>query len=390
MPSIVNDNMTFSQAATVLNSIVSQATGQTGIAATNTADFISQAQTALKTGYDPLLSAISQVLSRTIFSIRPYEARFKGLQRDQIAWGNHVRKIKYGAMTVENDDRRALVDGQSLDQQIVRKPDVVQTNWYSFDTYQHGYTIFRDQLDVAFSSPEEFQRFISGMMTNVSNTLESYRENFDRMTLLNFMGAKINLGTGHVRHLVTEFATAYSIEDASTVLVDHLPAFVKWLFAELKTLSDRFTERTTAFQQNLTGHTILQHTPKNRQRLYLYSPFLAKIDAQVLADVFNPEYLTFGDREEVSYWQSFDTPAAINVTPSTITAAGVAEAGAAVSKSNVLGILMDYEAVGTTSINEWSSPAPFNARGGYTTVWYHMDRRGWNDLTEKAIVLLLD
>ena len=83
----VND-LTFTQAATVLNSIVKQATGQTAQLPTNTAEFVSVAQTALKAGYDPVLNAISQVLSRTIFSIRPYNRKFAGLQVDNQKFGN--------------------------------------------------------------------------------------------------------------------------------------------------------------------------------------------------------------------------------------------------------------------------------------------------------------
>ena len=66
----VND-FAFNQLATVLNSIVGQATGQTQITPADESQFISVAQRGLQTGYDPLMTAISQVLSRTIFSVSP-------------------------------------------------------------------------------------------------------------------------------------------------------------------------------------------------------------------------------------------------------------------------------------------------------------------------------
>lgn len=65
------NDLTFTQLATVLNSIVSQATGATAQAVVDTSTFVNVAQTALKTGYDPLSTAISQVLSRTIFLLVP-------------------------------------------------------------------------------------------------------------------------------------------------------------------------------------------------------------------------------------------------------------------------------------------------------------------------------
>ena len=63
------NNLTFNQIATILNSVNAQATGRTDIAVTNTAEFISVANTTLLSGYDNVINAISQVLSRTIFSI---------------------------------------------------------------------------------------------------------------------------------------------------------------------------------------------------------------------------------------------------------------------------------------------------------------------------------
>ena len=51
---------------------------------------------------------------------------------------------------------------------------------------------------------------------------------------------------------------------------------------------------------------------------------------------------------------------------------------------------MDVETCGFTPVNQWQAPAPFNARGGYTTVWMHETQRHWTDMTENGIVLLLD
>ena len=391
----VNDAMQFMQASTLLNAVVNQATGKTSSTAVDTRTFISQAQTALLTGYDPLIGAINQVISKTLFSIRPYQARFQGLQRDAVQWGNHVRKINFGASGVEDDERLPLTDGYSVDQMKVKKPPVLQTNFYSADTYQNHYTIFRDQLNTAFSGPDEFMQFMTGITTEVSNKLEQYRENFARTTLCNLIGA--TAAASRVRHLVTEYATMMGFEDAnnqvdtSQVLTTYLDGFCKWLFAELKTLSDRFTERSLLYQSNITGYDILRHTPKDRQRLYIYSPFLAQVDARVLSAVFNPQYLQIGDKEEVSFWQSIQSPDTVKIQPSVIGANGAYSPDATTQTlTPVLGILMDYEAAGVTQVNEWSSPTPFNAAGGYSNVFYHVTMRGWNDMTEKAVVLLLD
>ena len=112
----------------VANQVVANAQGKTP-GAVNTADFTTLAQLALLQGYDPLTTAISQVLSRTIFSIRPYEAKVKGLEKDALKWGNHVRKLNpiEKPLEVDNrlreDDGTYLADGDSIDQYRISKPE---------------------------------------------------------------------------------------------------------------------------------------------------------------------------------------------------------------------------------------------------------------------------
>lgn len=61
-----------------------------------------------------------------------------------------------------------------------------------------------------------------------------------------------------------------------------------------------------------------------------------------------------------------------------------------VTQSNVLGVLFDEEAIGITTVNQWSAPAPFNAAGGYTTTYWHYTDRYYNDFTENGMVFIMD
>ena len=390
----VNTDVGFVQAATLLNSVVQQATGKASATATRTEGFISQAQTLLKMGVDPVLNALSTVLSKTIFSIRPYAGKWLGLQRDSVQWGNHVRKISFGSGGVEDIEKYDLTDGQAIDMQKVKKPPVIQMNWYSRDSYQDHFTIFDDQLFGSLQSPEDWMRFVSGVTTEVSNKHNQYRENFARATMMNLIGSTAN--DGRVRHLLTEYATEYGIyvEDTTTpdptaVLPTHLDSFVKWLFAQIKVLSDKMEQRSVLYHKSLDGIDLYRHTPKAMQRLYILSEFMAKVDAQVLSTVFNPSYLNIGQREDVAFWQSIESPDVVNVIPSQIYANGQYRDGDAYN-GHVLGILMDWEAAGVTQINEYMAPAPHNVAGRYTTTWYSCEMRGYNDMSENAVVLALD
>ena len=142
--------LTFNDIAIVLNQVLVQATGQSGIVVTNTSDFTTVATTALQAGYDNLMGAISQVLSRTVISQRAYDRKFKGLEADSIRWGNHVRKINYVDRAWQSPGRLPITNGVAVDDQKPILDDVVQTNFYGQNDYEIQWTLFSNQLDVAF------------------------------------------------------------------------------------------------------------------------------------------------------------------------------------------------------------------------------------------------
>lgn len=386
------NNLSFEQCATLLNAINKQATGQTALVATDTASFVSQATATLQTGYDVVIGAISQVLSRTLFSIRPYSRKFKGLYQDSVQWGNHVRKLQVIDQDAQEDARYNLSDGKSVDQQTVKKPQVLQTNFYGANVYERQVTIFKDQLDCAFSGPEEFGRFISMIMQNVSDLMEKDHENLARMALVNFMGAKISKDTDNVFKLVTIYnqQTGATLTSQSVKLPENYVPFMKWAYAFIKTVSDRFTDRSTKYHMNLTGKDISRHTPLSMQKLYLFTDDMNNMETSVLSSVFNDEYLKTLDFEKVNYWQSIDEPQKINVTASYIDATGAVKTATEVEQGNILGVLFDAEAVGYTIVNQWTAPAPFNAKGGYQNTFWHYTDRYFNDLTENGVVFLME
>lgn len=387
-PSIAN----FSS-ATVLNEIVNQATGNKTINAVSTDSFTSVATTALGLGIDPLLNAISQVLSRTIFSIRPYSRKFKGLYQDNMTFGNHVRKLNIADSAWDKDDRYDLKDGQSVDDQTVKIPKVLQTNFYGQNVYQRQITLFRDQLNVALQNEQEFQRFVTMIMTNASDLIEQAHEATARMTLANFIGGKVKGDPDNVIHLVTKYngVAGTSLTTDTVKQPENFVPFMKWVTGYIKTVSDWMSERTQKFHINVTEKEISRHTPYNKQKLYLYSEELNNIDATVMSSIFNDSYLKMADHEKVGFWQNIETPDSIHVKASYMDTSGdiVSDTEGTVT-SNIFGVLFDEEAVGITTYSEWSAPSPFNARGGYSNIFWHFNDRYYNDFTENGVVFLLD
>ena len=390
------NNLTINQLATTLNAIRKQATGQEPIAVTDTGSFTTVAQTLLTIGYDPLLNAISQVLGRTIFSIRPYNRRFAGIRADSQRWGHITRKLNIVDKDFENDARFELTDGQSVDMYKVNKPEILQTNFYGTNVWEKSYTIFKDQLDMAFQGPEQFGSFLTLVTTNASDMIEQANESLARATIANFIGGRVAYMLGEhdgVVHMLTEYntKTGLSLTRQDISKPEYQKPFWQFAFARIASLSAMMTERTTKFQTNVNGKPITRHTPYNRQKVYITANEKYGIEAQVLADTFHDNYLSLADVETVNYWQSPDTPDEIQVLPTYLLNTGeLFTREDPLTVSNILGVIFDEEALGYTVMGEWSAATPFNAKGGYTNMFYHWTTRFWNDFTEKGIVLLLD
>lgn len=396
------NEMTFNQISTILNSVYNQATGRQAPIATDTGSFVTQAQTVLKTGYDPTLNAISQVLSRTIFSIRPYYRKFGGIEVDNIKWGNHVRKLNNIDLLFEDDARYDIEDGTSVDMFKVRKNKVLQTNFYGQEVFERqSPTYFRDQLDVAFSGPEEFARYVTMVTQNGNDIIEQAYEGLARMLVCNLIGANMAVDetdkTDGVIHLVTEYNeyAGTSLDSDTVKKPENWKEFSRWMFARIKTLRNLLTERTIKYQlnieQNGESKAITRHTPLDRQKIYLLADIMNHVDAEVLSVTYNDRYLNLGDHETVNYWQSPNNISTVTVLPSYINKNGeVVEETEAILAQNVVGVIFDEEAIGYNRTNEWSGATPFNVKGGYYNEFYHSTGRWWTDMTEKSVVLLLD
>lgn len=400
------NTLNFEQVSTVLTSIVKQATGQAVLTPTDTGSFVSVAQVALRADRDAVMQAISNVLGRTIFSIRPYSAKMDGLMMDSFRWGNVMRKLSIADSDWADDpayDWPAIWDagqtppsgdGQAIDPWTIKKPNVLQTNFYGASVYFDEMTIFEDQIETAFKGPEELGSFLSLLMTNLSNRLELSNEGLKRGLVANAIGALIDENqSDRIVHLLTEYntLTGLTLTAQQVYQPSNFPAFMKWVYSRVANVSSLMTEMSVAFQTVITGKPVLRHTPEQNQRIYLYAPARQQYDARVLADTFHDTYLRYADVETVNYWQSIGTPDTVNVTPSYVDNAGVlVTPGSAISQSDVFGIMFDQDAMGMTLLDKRVLSTPLNTKGLYRNLHVHCKQRVFFDNTEKVVVLLLD
>lgn len=389
------NNMTKEQAYQLINAIHTQATGQVAIQPTDLSSFISVAQSTLAAGYEQTLNAITQVLSRTIVAVRPYDEKFKGLEMTADQWGGIIRKLNFADTPAEADPTHATINGQSVDPYVVKKPVVLETRFVGSDVWMDSVTVFKEQLRTAFQNESAFGSFMTGLMTHLLNKRTQWLENQKRSLLANMIAAKSDIGGGSVIHLLSEYNAATGITPALTATTVMQPAnygpFMKWVYARVSEVSRLMTERSQLFQQTITGYPIFRHTPMADQRVYFAANFLEAMDARVLADTYHDNFLRYADVEGVSFWQDINDPMKVSVTPVYVDNTGAVKAAAAnVAVNNVVGIIFDRDALGYNIYRDELETSAYNPKGSYYNIFYHLDIQLQSDVTEKAAIFLLD
>lgn len=381
------------QIYSIVNAINEEATGQRQIAPTNTAEFISVGTTLLKMGYDPILKAISTVLTKTIFDVRRYNAKFKGLIMDNQKWGATTRKLNIVSKDFEEDAHFDVADdGSWINQWAIRKPEVLQTNFYGSNIFSYHITQYKDQLDMAFRSESEFGQFLSMVATDIQNTFELAKENMARATLANMIAGVEAIGNTecHV-HLLTEYntLTGLSLTAQDVYKPANIAGFFEFAVKRIKDVSDLLTDYSVKYCQQIDGKPVRSHVPASAQKLIGYSKFWNTIDSMVSPNIYKD--FSIGLNERTNYWQSIDAPMQVQATPSYLATDGtITTAQSAETIDNLVAVLYDEDALGITTVNEWSATTGLNANGGYINTYWHWTERYFNDFMKKFVMFTLD
>lgn len=412
----------------LMNLLVKEATGQEDLDVVDTSSFVDAGQKVLATGYENTLNALSMVLGRTLIAVRPYKAKYRTIQAMNSGEYTHrLRKISYYAKTAlpagnfntqlypENlfqGNTNAQVTTQSHEATksmwLQNQPVPFELNFAGSDVWQDSITVYDYQIKAAFRSEEEFARFAAGFMTEKGNDIESQKEAFNRMAVLNKIADVYQTGnTEQVVNLTYGFNQKFGTNYTSAQLrTTYLKEFLAYFVSVFKLTSDRLTERSALYHKAFaktvknaeTGSNetlmILRHTPKADQHALLYNPLFIDAQAQVMPSIFNPEYLRVENYEPVDFWQSNYSEALrpqINVYPAIYdTTTGTTIKGDQVQIPYVVGMLFDRDALVTDFQIERTDSTPLEARKHYRTVWFSFSKNVINDPSENCVIFTME
>lgn len=387
------DGLIFNQAATILNQISADVQGRTASSTVrDLSDFVSVAQTTLAAGTEAVTNSISALISRTIFSERPYAGKYDLIQRTAEEFGFFERKLTpifYDSASDLPEYNALPADGQSVDQWKIKRPKTMQTMFTKANMWQlQEPTIFEDQLNAAFRSPEELLQFMAMQATAVQNEITQHGEAAAIACITNMIGATNNRLNANVIKLLTEYndLTGLALTAETVYQPDNWPGFVGYYVKRIMDVSDSMANRSSMWHMSPTGTTVLRHTPKAEQRMLMLSTFNNSVTHMALPFAYNENFLKVVPNAIVPYWQNARVPSDVNVTPAQMSTTGSIETGAAARLTNVVAVLFDKDALFFNIMKRSTRRTPINAAADYSNIFHNMVERWANDQTENFVV----
>lgn len=413
-----------------MTELVRLATGQESMEVVDTSTFTSAGEMVWNTGVENVYNKMNILMGKIYFAARKYSADLTLM--DSISTDEYTHrfaKVSYYALDAiasgnfNTDLYTNLADGFTNGQNKDGNGDAQSTksqweqNQRPFAVFNYGgssvwdfcVTLYEDQVQQAFRNEAEFNAFIENYMIEHGNDLESQREAWNRMTLLNKIGQTYDMSSvmpGSVKNLTKlfndKFGTNYTSQQLRTV---YLKNFLEFFVAEMKADIEYLKERSAAYHWSVPityrskTHRILRHTPYSEAHVYLFNRLYKDAESMVLPEIFNDDLLRLENYQPITFWQCNETDAdrpKVKVTPSIIDTDtthtgtyGTQIKGDEVSLDYVVGLISDRDGLMTDFQIESARTTPVEARKGYRNTWLHFAKNSICDPTEKTILYIM-
>ena len=369
--------MTTNQIYTIVNSIVDQAIGDSGIVATDTQGLVSLGNVVLdsSTNTEAFLNTLAQRIGRTIYRFRAYNNKFTDMIVSDMEWGAILQKIRVEMPVAESDEMYGLTDGVAVDHYVVAKPKAHQKLFVTRTPYQFKITIQRETLKEAFLSAEAMGAFIALVFGEVRNAIELSLENLGRLT----MCAAISETTASQ---TIDLVTDYNTETGSTLTAAtamHSADFLRYAIYRINNVVDMMQDMSVLYCDGI----LPTFTNLENMRVKVLSKFQRRLETMVDYAAFHDQFTKIDKQyTTVNFWQAEQDPDEIDIKkPSD---------GSAFNETNIVAVIHDRDAFGIYQIDETVLTTPINAAGAYYNQYWHEKQGRFVDTSENLVVFTLN
>lgn len=368
----------------IMNTITGEILGKTDVVAEDLSNIVDVGNELLSnTSVDNYVKKLVDRIGKVIFVSRPYSGNVPSVLMDSWDFGSVVQKISAELPEATENESWKLTHGEEYKQDIFYQPTVTTKFFNNKVTFEIDMSFTEMQVKESFASAVEINSFLSMLYNAVEKSFTVKVDGLIMRTINNMIGETLNADKTNVKavNLLKLFNDKFG-GDVKAVDAITNKEFIRFASMTMALYTDRMSRISTLF--NIGGKD--RFTSSDMLHVVMLSDFKAAANSYLQSDTFHNEFTKLPQAETVPYWQgsgtdfAFDKVSAINVKTST---------GATVSKSGILAVMFDRDAVGVSNLNKRVT-TNYNAKAEFYTNYFKLDCGAFNDLNENFVVFYVE
>lgn len=381
--------MTVKQIYELVNASTKQVLGETTILTEDLSNVVDIGTEIFNANaVDNYVKTLVDRIGKVIFVNRPYSGSIPSVLMDSWEYGSVTEKIQMDLPEAEVNETWELQDGATYDQNFFYQPKITVKFFNQMTTFDIPMSITERQVQESFISPQALGSFIGMIWTMIENSMTVKLDSLILMTINNMISLTDSANGGgeaqHV-HLLTEYKAfnpdfTKTGESAMTDL-----DFLKYCAYRIKLVAGRMTQYSKVFNAEKKS----RHTPKDLMHIVLLSDFKNAADVYLQSDTFHNELSALPNSESVQYWQGSGEGTNAFTFANTSKISIKDAKGNTYTKSNIIGVIFDRDALGVTKKNTRIRSHVVD-KAEFYNYWYKADVGYFNDLSENFVCFLID
>lgn len=302
------------QIAPIVNDAYKDAIGENvQLSVLDTSDFVSMGKN-LGNGetmdsaamYESFFASLANRLVKTIYAIRVYRARTRGILRDETEWGAFKQKVHYDVVDATNNPAFTIPDRSGQD------PSYTQVSPYDVSTTikikpllfggqgTWSIEIVRPiaQIMTAFTNAAEMASFIDGIYTYIENSMQLEVEAVENAAANT--GIATAVLNGKARNLLME----YNALDTTTTRVSAAecmsnPGFLRYAAKEIRMV----TKYMGRMSRRFNAGNMPKFTPEDRLVVEMLEDFVSSSEVYMQSDTYHRELVELPRYTPIEFWQ---------------------------------------------------------------------------------------
>ena len=341
---------------------------------------------------DKFLNKLVDRIGKTVIRTIDRRVDLKNFIMQDFEFGAILQKVDIQPLQARKDSSWEIGENDFSSVYLdVYKPNVDNKLFSTITTWTVKLTVPDRLYRSAFTGEAGMVAFINGMIGSMSGDLESQINKMNHMCLCNFIAEK-KKNSNNIINLVTLYNTTfgYTSESAGyqpiggTALFNK--DFLKFATREINNYVKFLADESARY--NIGGK--IRATSRDNMHCIMLTDFSSSVASYLESDTYHNEMVALPLYDEINYMQytggTFDYRGGVVMIPSSEEGE---DSPTTQTIGNVIGVLADRQALGTTITERWSASDRFNSerRTNYTT---GANIGFFNDLSENFVCFTLN